>query len=78
VGLSMAERQAVTRETAARYRRSLKTRKKIFLDELCALAGIAITLGGRCARWPVGRSGAAGSGPASSYAGAGRRSTTGS
>ncbi|MHB2023694.1 MAG: hypothetical protein ACYCO3_10240 [Mycobacteriales bacterium] len=39
MGLSMAERQAVTRETAARYRRASKARKKIILDELCASTG---------------------------------------
>lgn len=39
MGLSMAERRAVTRETAARYRRASKARKKIILDELCALTG---------------------------------------
>jgi uncharacterized protein (DUF2384 family) len=39
VGLLMAERKAVTRETAARYRRASKGQKKIILDELCALTG---------------------------------------
>lgn len=39
MGLSMGERKAVTRETAARYRRASKPGKKAILDELCALTG---------------------------------------
>lgn len=39
MGLSMAVRRAVTRETARRYRRAAKSQKKIILDELCALTG---------------------------------------
>src|SRR4051812_25751771 len=39
VGLSMAERKAVTRELAIRYRKVPKKQKQLILDELCALTG---------------------------------------
>jgi len=39
VGLSMAERKAVTRQLADRYRKAPKKQKKLILDELCALTG---------------------------------------
>lgn len=39
MGLAMVERKAVTKETAARYRRSSKKGKGLILDELCALTG---------------------------------------
>ncbi len=39
MGLSMAERKAVTKETARRYRRVSKAEKGRILDELCALTG---------------------------------------
>jgi len=39
VGLSMAERKAVTKQMAARYRRATKGEKGRMLDELCALTG---------------------------------------
>ena len=34
MGLSMAERKAVTREMAIRYRKAPKKQKKLILDEL--------------------------------------------
>lgn len=39
MGLSMAERKAVTREMARRYQRASKAGKVTILDELCALTG---------------------------------------
>lgn len=39
MGLSMAERKAVTREMAIRYRKAPKRQKQLILDELCALTG---------------------------------------
>jgi hypothetical protein len=36
VGLTMAERKAVTKEMAGRYRRSSKGERGRMLDELCA------------------------------------------
>jgi hypothetical protein len=39
VGLSMAERRAVTKQMARRYRGGSKTEKGRMLDELCALTG---------------------------------------
>jgi hypothetical protein len=39
VGLTMAERKAVTKTIARRYGRSNKTEKAVMLDELCALTG---------------------------------------
>lgn len=39
MGLSMAERAAVTREMAARYRKASKSGKSVILDELCRLTG---------------------------------------
>jgi hypothetical protein len=39
VALSMAERQAITREMAKRYGRASKKQRGLMLDELCALAG---------------------------------------
>ena len=39
MGLSMAERKAVTKETALRYRRASKAEKVVILDQLCALTG---------------------------------------
>jgi hypothetical protein len=39
VGLSMAERKAVTKQMARRYRRASRTEKGRMLDELCALTG---------------------------------------
>src|SRR6059058_2663669 len=35
----MAERKAVTRQLADRYRKAPKKQKKLILDELCALTG---------------------------------------
>jgi hypothetical protein len=39
VGLSMAERKAVTKQMARRYRKAGKAEKGTMLDELCALTG---------------------------------------
>jgi hypothetical protein len=39
VGLTMAERKAVTKQMARRYRSSSKKTKAVMLDELCALTG---------------------------------------
>lgn len=39
MGLSMAERRAVTKQMALRYRRASKAQKAVILDELCALTG---------------------------------------
>ena len=39
MGLSMAERKAVTRQMARRYKRASKKEKGRMLDELCALTG---------------------------------------
>lgn len=39
MGLSMAERRAVTKQMARRYRRASKSEKGTMLDELCALTG---------------------------------------
>jgi hypothetical protein len=39
VGLSMAERRAVTRQMARRYQLGAKKEKGLMLDELCALTG---------------------------------------
>lgn len=39
VGLSMAERKAVTKQMALRYRRATKADKGVMLGELCALTG---------------------------------------
>src|SRR6266542_3059736 len=39
VGLSMAQRKAVTKEMAKRYQRGSRTAKTLMLDELCALTG---------------------------------------
>jgi hypothetical protein len=39
VGLTMAERKAVTKQMARRYGRASKTEKGAMLDELCALTG---------------------------------------
>jgi hypothetical protein len=39
VGLSMAERKAVTKELAARYRKASRKQKGVMLGELCALTG---------------------------------------
>jgi hypothetical protein len=39
VGLSMAERKAVTKQMARRYERASRTEKGTMLDELCALTG---------------------------------------
>ena len=39
MGLSMAERRAVTRQMASRYQKASKTDKGVMLDELCALTG---------------------------------------
>lgn len=39
MGLSMAERSAVTKQMARRYERATKTQKGLMLDELCALTG---------------------------------------
>lgn len=39
MGLSMAERKAVTRQIADRYRKAPKKQKQLILDELCALTG---------------------------------------
>ncbi len=38
-GVSMAERKAVTKQVARRYRGATKTEKGTMLDELCALTG---------------------------------------
>jgi len=39
MGLTMAQRHAVTRATAARYRSAPRSAKVVILDELCALTG---------------------------------------
>lgn len=39
MGLTMAQRQAVTRQVAIRYRAASKTAKAVILDELCATTG---------------------------------------
>ena len=39
MGLSMAERKAVTRQMALRYRKASKEQKGLMLNELCALTG---------------------------------------
>jgi hypothetical protein len=39
VGLSMAERRAVTKQMAGRYQKASKGEKGSMLDELCALTG---------------------------------------
>lgn len=39
VGLSMAERKAVTRQMESRYEKASKEQKGVMLDELCALTG---------------------------------------
>lgn len=39
MGLTMAQRQAVTRQVAIRYRAASKTAKTVILDELCATTG---------------------------------------
>jgi hypothetical protein len=39
MGLTMSQRQAVTRENALRYREAGRTGKAVILDELCALTG---------------------------------------
>jgi hypothetical protein len=39
VGLSMAERKAVSRQMASRYAKASKEQKGVMLDELCALTG---------------------------------------
>jgi hypothetical protein len=39
VGLSMAERKAVTKQMARRYQGASKAEKGKMLDELCALTG---------------------------------------
>ena len=39
MALTMAERRAITREMAKRYRRASKKQRGLMLDELCALAG---------------------------------------
>jgi hypothetical protein len=39
MGLTMGQRKAVTKATAARYRRSTRAGKKLILDELCELTG---------------------------------------
>ena len=47
----MAERKAVTKTIATRYKRADKVGKARILDELCATTGgIAITPARRCAR----------------------------
>lgn len=39
MGLTMSQRQAVTKTAAARYRSASRTGKAMILDELCALTG---------------------------------------
>jgi len=39
MGLTVHERQAVTREAAQRYQRATKKQKRIMLDEFTALTG---------------------------------------
>ena len=39
MGLSMAERKAVTGQIADRYRKASKKHKQLILEELCALTG---------------------------------------
>ena len=39
MGLSMAERRAVTKQMARRYRRASRSEKGAMLDELCELTG---------------------------------------
>lgn len=49
VALSMAERQAITKETAARYARATKRQRGLTLDELRALTGYSRGYGARAA-----------------------------
>lgn len=62
-GLSMAERQTVTKQMAKRYEKASKARKGTLLDELCALTGWtrrharralrdALRVPAPAARWP--------------------------
>jgi hypothetical protein len=39
MGLTLSQRKAVTKQVATRYRRADRARKKVILDELCALTG---------------------------------------
>ena len=39
MGLSICERQAITKEMARRYKRTSKRERGLMLDELCALSG---------------------------------------
>jgi len=39
VGLSMAERKAVTKQMRTRYAKAIETQKGSMLDELCELTG---------------------------------------
>jgi hypothetical protein len=39
MGLTMSQRQAVTKATAARYERASRVEKGTILDELCATTG---------------------------------------
>jgi len=39
IGLTMVQRQAVTKTNATRYKRADKTGKGLILDELCATTG---------------------------------------
>lgn len=42
MGLTMAQRHAVTRATAVRYRSASKTAKAVILDELCELTVLRV------------------------------------
>ncbi len=39
MGLTMGQRQAVTKAIASRYRRASRADKGVILDELCAMTG---------------------------------------
>ncbi len=50
MGLSMAEREAVSKQVAVRYRKAAKKDKAVILTEHCAVTGWHGTMpGGRCA-----------------------------
>jgi hypothetical protein len=55
VGLSMAERKAVTRQMASRYAKASKEQKGVMLDELCALTSWHRDYARRALRTVAGR-----------------------